>query len=79
MSFSKALESLKSGKRLKRIGWNGKEQYICLGNRIEWREGDVSYREDDMNVIVFHGTHSTQVGWLASQADMLKDDWEVIE
>ena len=29
--------------------------------------------------IAFCGTSGVQIGWLASQADMLADDWEIVE
>lgn len=29
--------------------------------------------------IAFCGTSGVQMGWLASQADMLADDWEIVE
>lgn len=31
------------------------------------------------HVLVFHGTSGVQVGWLASQADMLAEDWVVAD
>jgi len=30
MDFGKALEAIKNGKKAKRKGWNGKEQYVVL-------------------------------------------------
>ena len=30
MNFGEALEAIKSGKKAKRKGWNGKNQFICL-------------------------------------------------
>lgn len=78
MSFSEALEKLKEGKKIKRKGWNGKEQYLTLAKRVYYKDiGDETHISN--KAIVFHGTQGIQVGWLASQADMLTDDWEVIE
>ena len=31
------------------------------------------------NAIVFYGTSGIQVGWLASQSDMLSEDWRVVD
>ena len=33
----------------------------------------------DNKAISFHGTSGIQLGWLASQSDMLSEDWEVID
>ena len=36
---------------------------------------------DDMGnkAIAFHGTSGVQLGWLASQSDMLSEDWTFVE
>ena len=80
MDFGKALEALKEGKAVKRAGWNGKDQFIELGNNISFERPDgtvVKSEHDAMghSAVVFHGTSGTQVGWLASQADILAEDW----
>lgn len=84
MNFGKALEAIKSGKKAKRRGWNGKEQYIELARNISYQnmDGEIvnSNHENIGNkAIAFVGTSGVQMGWLASQADMLADDWEVVE
>lgn len=80
MDFSKALKALKDGQAVKRAGWNGRDQFIELGQNVSFERPDgtrVMSDHDAMghSAIVFHGTSGTQVGWLASQADMLADDW----
>lgn len=83
MSFSEALEKLKGGDKLTRKGWNGKNQYIELAIGISYYTGESEkphyVYHDDINsqAIVFVGTRGSQIGWLASQADMLADDWEI--
>lgn len=79
-NFSIALLKLKHGHKVKREGWNGKEQYIELGSNVSFKQPDgeiINSNHLDMGnkVIVFHGTSGIQVGWLASQADMLAEDW----
>ena len=84
MTFSEALDSLKMGKKVSRLGWNGKKQYIELATNISYKNsnGDiVNVNHSDMGnkAIAFVGTSGVQLGWLASQADMLSEDWGVIE
>ena len=84
MNFGLALEELKKGNKVKRNGWNGKDQYIELAERVSYinSKGEL-INEGHLNignkVIAFIGTSGVQLGWLASQADMLAEDWQVIE
>lgn len=80
MNFGEAINAIKNGKKVKRIGWNGKDQYIELGTNIVYQNlsGDTILPDHvsmGNKAIVFNGTHGVQVGWLASQADMLSEDW----
>lgn len=84
MNFGKALEALKQGYRVKRKGWNGKNQYIELATNISYvaATGEIinAEHEDIGNkAIAFVGTSGIQLGWLASQADMLAEDWVIVE
>ena len=84
MNFGLALEELKNGNKVKRSGWNGKNQYIELAERVSYinSKGEL-INEGHINignkVIAFIGTSGVQLGWLASQADMLAEDWEIVE
>lgn len=83
MNFGKALESLKEGKKAARKGWNGKKQYIELATNISYKNADekiinTEHEAIGNKAIAFVGTSGVQIGWLASQADMLSEDWEVI-
>lgn len=65
-------------------GWNGKEQYIQLAAGISYKtaDGDIVNCEHDAignMAIAFCGTSGVQMGWLASQADMLAEDWKFAE
>ena len=80
MNFGKALEALKEGKKVARKGWNGKKQYIQLATGISYKSADgeiVNCEHEAIGnmAIAFIGTSGVQMGWLASQADMLADDW----
>lgn len=82
--FGEAIRRVKKGARVARKGWNGKDQYIALGIvfsvTLKYGTGIVPAHEDIGNeAIVFFGTRGQQIGWLASQADMLADDWYEVE
>ena len=84
MVFGKAIEQLKEGKRVQRKGWNGKNQYIELATNISYKntKGVIINAKHDAignRAIAFVGTSGVQIGWLASQADMLADDWKIVE
>ena len=83
MNFGKAINLLKEGKKLRRKGWNGKNQYIELATNISYKNADgeiinINHKTIGNKAIAFVGTSGTQIGWLASQSDMLSDDWEII-
>ena len=84
MNFGEALEALKSGKKVARTGWNGKNQYIELATNISYKNAQndvINANHETMGnkAIAFIGTSGVQLGWLASQSDMLSEDWKVIE
>ena len=84
MNFGEALEQVKRGAKAKRAGWNGKNQYIELATKVSYVNSDgivVNVNHDTMGnkAIAFVGTSGVQLGWLASQSDMLSEDWEVIK
>ena len=91
LTFGRAIESLKAGYRVCRTGWNGKGMYLWLlpaaivksewcrephlkavaeanGGQIE-ALGSIRMMTDDKKVLT---------GWLASQTDMLAEDWEIL-
>lgn len=84
MSFGDALDAVKCGKRVSRKGWNGKNQYVELATCISYKgnAGDIVNVEHcniGNKALAFVGTSGVQMGWLASQADMLADDWQIVE
>ena len=79
-SFGDAIKYLKRGMKVARKGWNGKKQYIQLETGISYRTADgkiVNCNHEAIGnmAIAFVGTSGVQMGWLASQADMLAEDW----
>ena len=79
-SFGDAIKYLKHGLKVARKGWNGKKQYIQIATGISYKTADneiVNCEHDAIGnkAIAFVGTSGVQIGWLASQADMLAGDW----
>ena len=84
MNFGEAITAIKDGKKAYRQGWNGKNQYVELATRISYvnSNGVLVNAEHDAignNALAFVGTSGVQLGWLASQADMLAEDWAIRE
>lgn len=81
MNFGQAIEALKEGKRVARKGWNGKGIYLELQVPDEHSKMTLPYiyivtsRLETTNPDAPKGV----VPWLASQTDMLSDDWVVVE
>jgi hypothetical protein len=72
MDFSDALRRLKAGQRMSRINWNGPNQWIMLQTPDENSKMSLPY--------LFIRTVSGQlVPWLASQTDLLAEDWYVVD
>lgn len=82
--FDEAIKYLKRGYKMSRKGWNGKRQYIELASSISYQapDGEIVNAEHDAignRAIAFVGTSGVQLGWLASQSDMLAEDWVFFE
>ena len=86
MNFSEALDLLKKGHRLTRTGWNGRDMFVFLvpgSNFAVNREPLLSILGEGTNVtyrphIDMKAADGTVGVWLASQTDILADDWEVV-
>lgn len=84
MDFSDALLMIKRGHRLQRAGWNGKGMFIFLvkGSRFTVnREPLLSILGEGVEVnyrghIDMKTADGTIVPWVASQTDLLADDWQ---
>lgn len=87
LTFGFALEALKAGKKVARAGWNGKGMFLFLvqGSTFKvnrkpllgiYPEGtEINYRPH----IDMKDAEGKIVPWLASQTDLLADDWQVVE
>lgn len=108
LNFGQALEALKEGKRVSRIGWNGKGMFVFqrpedelevdfIINKVKSlpqtvkdffksKDGNESPSEQGLTKVKF-GSYlcmyaadgSIVNGWLASQTDMLSNDWCVLD
>lgn len=83
MDFSAALTELKHFKRISREGWNGKGMYLLRVGPQDWNCDNDSFdeRESDLELcpfIVMKTADNKLVPWLASQTDILADDWGVV-
>lgn len=83
MTFGLAIEAAKNGKRIARKGWNGKNQYVELATCISYTSAagetvNAEHAAIGNRCLAFVGTSGVQMGWLASQADMLADDWMIV-
>lgn len=74
--FGWALRMLKNGKKVRREEWNGKGMYITL-----IPAGNARHQGFDMQDCIGMKTVNNlmQPGWLASQPDMLAEDWMIVE
>lgn len=90
MNFGMAIESLKAGNRVSRAGWNGKGMFLILvpgsiGLTVE--EGrpfakagvPVGTKFNYLPHIDMFTAQGDFVPWLASQTDMLAEDWNSLE
>lgn len=84
MNFGEAIIAVKNGNKIQRNGWNGKNQYVGLATCISYKntKGEIVNCNHDAignKALAFVGTSGVQIGWLASQADMLANDWEIVD
>lgn len=72
MTFSEALGWIKVGHRVAREGWNGKNM---------WLELQVPDKHSKMTLPYIYMFTATKdlVPWLASQTDILAEDWGLVE
>ena len=77
MTFGDGLLALKEGKRVSRSGWNGKGMWLELQEPDEHSKMTLpyvylTYPDNAQN------TPGARVPWLASQTDMLAEDWVLV-
>ena len=86
MTFGDALEALKQGRRVARVGWNDKDTWLCLITETYVARAELPglrrYFSKDVccgpYIVMCAAQGVWQPGWLASQVDMLAEDWFVL-
>lgn len=95
MTFGMAIEAMKKGRKVARKGWNGKGMWICvplcngpkeISAKGIWGKPNAEYAEQNggtvkvVPYVTMKASDGTIVmGWLASQTDMLSEDWVIVE
>ncbi len=72
MDFSEALTRLKNGEQVSREGWNGKGQFVVILN-------DPLGEMFSVPVLALATVPGVYVPWVASQTDILADDWIAVQ
>lgn len=86
MNYGDALKALHDGKKVARSGWNGKDMFVYLvpGSTFQvsrepltglFPEGTEIVYRPHLDMRYADGTFGV---WLASQSDMLAEDWYVV-
>lgn len=92
MKFGQAIEAMENGSRVARAGWNGKGMWIAKGEGNPalpaasfWNRHTRAFAENNggtAEVLPYFLMKTADgkilMGWLASQTDMMADDWEVL-
>ena len=91
-TFGQAIESLKRGSKVSRKGWNGKGMFLWLKPaalvKSDWCKDPLLKSIADANggevealgtVCMKTADGKILTGWLASQTDMLSNDWVLVE
>ena len=92
MTFGIAVEAMKRGLKVTRAGWNGKGMYLWVMpgstikscdtitdphlKEIDEEEGEIRFLG---SIRMRTATGDVLTGWLASQTDILSEDWMIIE
>ena len=81
-SFSDAVRYLKRGIKVSRIGWNGVGMYLFISPQLgcqmykQYTGKDIN---DIRSFIVMKTVDGTLVPWVASQTDVLAEDWVIVK
>ena len=78
MDFSQALQAVKKGMNIAREGWNGKNMWV--GMALPGRESLTTHPFLYIEYPEEHHAYPNgcRVPWLASQTDMLAEDWMIV-
>ena len=93
MTFGDAIAALKAGARVARAGWNGKGMWLALScgdtrdvaSENFWSPHNAEFARQNggtakalPSITMKTATGEILMGWLASQTDMLAEDWVVV-
>lgn len=80
LSFGLAVEAMKEGQRVARAGWNGKGMYVAFVHRDSYdiMGGDTLGTLPLRDFLAMKTADDQIVPWVASQTDILAEDWEVL-
>lgn len=89
LTFGDAIHALKLGLKVARKGWNGTDMFIVLMPALYLDAGAVNARTvkhigegNDLDCQPYLAMYNAQQqwipGWLASQSDMLCEDWVIV-
>lgn len=78
LTFGDALHFLKHGSAVARTGWNGKGMYVFLIGADTWELTTATDKAPLMSFLALRTADGKVVPWLASQTDMLAEDWMVL-
>ena len=91
MTFGQAIQALKAGFKVARKGWNGKGMFLWLKPaatvKAEWCKDPMLKGLAEANggeiealgtICMFTAQKQILSGWLASQTDMLSEDWVIV-
>ena len=87
MNFGEALAAIKAGKRVARAGWNGKGMFLFLvpGSTFTVNREPLLSIMGEGTQVQYHAhidmktAQGYVVPWLASQSDLLSEDWEIAD
>jgi hypothetical protein len=87
MNFGQALDAIKLGKRVARSGWNGKNMFLYLvpGSQFAVNRAPLLGIFPEGTQVTYHPhidmmtAQGYVVPWLASQADLLSEDWVLVD
>lgn len=74
MEIGLAIRALRAGEHVARPGWNGKGMWLAIREPAK----DPEVRDMTVPFIYMKTADNQFVPWLASQTDILADDWVII-
>ncbi len=84
LNFGAAIEALKAGKAVARTSWNGKGMFLFLvkggdmASSVKYGFGQYEGEPEWSSFITMKTADNKLVPWLASQTDVLAEDWQIV-